>query len=648
MPLKTFLTVLSLCLIFITSLAAASPTELKDAILRDQSATDPLWLNLLQYDTSKAQPVSDILPGNFFLSSNGHRNPEAELLAFVDAAYEPIPADPNTHAICRFPARALFLERNLDVTDLPEIACPLFYNWSGQGRITDATLILASGSLGDPATFYGHILLKFTTNATFSGNAPLETGRGNLLDTSLNYGAIFPEGEHAAIYVLKGLFGGYSSTYSSIEYYEQRSNYVQTQDRDLWEYRLNLSPDEIELLVANSWELYRQENKYYFLSKNCGYRFAELLAMATGQDIDFQGKPWSLPLDVFVDLADMTGSNGLPLVSGVDRIYAPTNRFLSAYEDLSAEQKEALEVSIRSALLHDQRYSPVDYFNRSDVSDQDRSEVVEVALLYIAMVRSRHESDQAKDDVRQLTQAFLSQRIQLPAGDTRIGLDNDVPYPHEGHRSSMFQISYLSNSRLGGGVEIRLRPVLTDFLSLQVAAVPFSELSMGDTSVILRNDKVRLQKLDVLQITSIPTRRTTLPYEYRPSWRMRFGAESPSIIKDGDVVAFAEYARGHAFSPTPDSAVFGMIEGRIDSGPDTLQGGLRIGAVARLNDELQLAFSARSLTPLQENISPLLQSEFTIRLGQQKDQDFRLVSRFESDYDRHVTTELGLAYSWHF
>ncbi len=639
---------LAFCFVFASQSSDAAPDELKNIIQLNDSASDPLWLNLLQYDVSRASPRSDVLPGGFFLTENGHQDPLTELLTFIDAVYAPITDDPNTHAICRYPARVLYLRRALDVNDLPELSCPDYDAWSGYGRITGSTLIFASGSLGNPATFYGHILLKFTSNTTFSGNTPRQTGRGNLLDTSLNYGAIFPENENAAVYVVKGLFGGYSSAYTSVEYYEQRGDYVQSQDRDLWEYELNLTPDQLELLVASSWELYQQENTYYFLSENCAYRFAELVALATSQDIAFQGKPWSLPLDVFVDLATMQGSNGQPLIADIERVHAPTTRFLSAYEALDDDQQAALELSVRSALNANQPYTAAPHFARSDISDKDRAEVVEAALLYIAMIRSQDEDGDATEDVTKLDRAFLVQRIRLPAGDTGIGLNDDTRPPHDGHRTSTAQVTYLNNNRIGGGIELRLRPVLTDFLSLSAGEAPFSELSMGDLSFILRDGKVRVQTLDALRITAISTRKTGLPYEYKPSWRLRFGAESGRLAKDGDLVALAEFGYGLAFAPTTNTALYGMVEGRLDTGRDIVRAGISVGALARIDDRVQMMLSARGLVPVQEYEQPTLQSEFALRIGNRRDSDLRVISRYENDHILGRITEFGLTYSWHF
>ncbi len=634
------------CAIFSSSAHADVATHMQTA-RQMQLAQSPLWLNLLQYDTTRRTPQSDVRQGDFFLSETGHADPEAELAAFIAAALQPIPENANDHATCRFPARLRFVIMHLGDLDLPRPDCTDYTAWTGGGPITDATLIYASGSLGEPATFYGHILLKFTSNATFSTPDLIRPVGGSLLDTSLNYGAVVPDDENGAVYILNGLFGGYTSRYTNVEYYEQRGNYVQSQDRDLWEYNLTLTDPQLQLLVESSWELYQAENTYYFLSKNCAYRFAELIAMVTGQDIAFNGKPWSMPIDVFVELMDQTNRDGTPLVTSVARVKAPSTMFLAAYNDLNADQQAALEAVVRSTLNKDTGYQPPTYLSRTDITDTDRTKVIEAGLLYVAMIRARTEGE-ADDDIRKLNQVFLLQRLSLPAGATDLGRDTGVTPPHEGHRSSLAQITYLSNSRAGNGIELRLRPVFTDFLSLNAGGNPFSEMSMGDTRLILRDGQVSLQGLDLLRITAISTRDTNLPYEYKPSWRIRFGAESESLSKDRNIVAFAEYGYGHATKLTDNGVAYVMAEGRLDSGPRQAQLGVRAGGVARINDALQFSLSSAFNAPVDAGDETRIQSDFALRIGSSPLQDFRLIARHEDDSTLGRSTEIGFSYSRHF
>lgn len=171
---------------------------------------------------------------------------------------------------------------------------------------------------------------------------------------------------------------------------------------------------------------------------------------------------------------------------------------------------------------------------------------------------------------------------------------------------------------------------------------------MGDVSFILRDGKASLQTFDALRITAISTRKTGLPYEYKPSWRLRFGAESESLANDGDVVALAEFGYGHAFAPTTNTALYGMVEGRLDTGRNTVRAEFSVGAMARIDDRVQMIASARSLASIQDFERPTLQSDFALRIGNQRDNDFRVISRYENDHSSGRTIELGLTYSWHF
>ncbi|MCI5124843.1 MAG: hypothetical protein D3925_10280, partial [Candidatus Electrothrix sp. AR5] len=80
----------------------------------EQLAQDPVWLKLLHYKNGQ----SEVLTKDFFLSPKGGQDPEAELLATLDAYSEAWSAEDNdTHARCRFPARYLWLSSQIPLPD---------------------------------------------------------------------------------------------------------------------------------------------------------------------------------------------------------------------------------------------------------------------------------------------------------------------------------------------------------------------------------------------------------------------------------------------------------------------------------------------------------------------------------------------------
>ena len=66
------------------------------------------------------------------------------------------------------------------------------------------------------------------------------------------------------LYILKGLTGQYQSGYSDQYFYNQDLTYRDTEFRDMWEYELNLTEEEKELILLHIWEITAKKYDYYF------------------------------------------------------------------------------------------------------------------------------------------------------------------------------------------------------------------------------------------------------------------------------------------------------------------------------------------------------------------------------------------------
>ena len=152
-------------------LAAALPSATRAAEVDDLAASTT-WLKLGHYERAGQGFRSDIESDGFFLDPNGRTDPAAELSATVRALALPAEGDNASHAQCRFPARYLWLKRrSTAVAVLPAVNCAAYADWSQKGAITGVSLVFVSGRLTNPATYYGHILLKFNApqNAQAAG-----------------------------------------------------------------------------------------------------------------------------------------------------------------------------------------------------------------------------------------------------------------------------------------------------------------------------------------------------------------------------------------------------------------------------------------------------------------------------------------------
>ena len=160
-------------------------------------AYHPTWLRLLHFDLDKKQgdtSESDVVSPSFFISPHGNFDPQAELDATLNSFFE-ARTDQNSdnHSQCHFIARFNWLKSQLDFTktNLPGVVCNKLNQWLRVENIESLSLILATGYLENPASFYGHPLLKTNDNQYFKS--------AGLLDISINYGAIVPENENGLV-----------------------------------------------------------------------------------------------------------------------------------------------------------------------------------------------------------------------------------------------------------------------------------------------------------------------------------------------------------------------------------------------------------------------------------------------------------------
>jgi len=69
--------------------------------------------------------------------------------------------DPDDHPQCRFPARRQWLAERLGGHSFPFQPCPKYERWTRSAAVESVSIVFATGYLGNPASYYGHTLLKF-------------------------------------------------------------------------------------------------------------------------------------------------------------------------------------------------------------------------------------------------------------------------------------------------------------------------------------------------------------------------------------------------------------------------------------------------------------------------------------------------------
>ncbi|NWB90726.1 Lnb N-terminal periplasmic domain-containing protein [Pseudomonas agarici] len=247
-------------------------THLDDQRLQ-QLANDPFWISLGHYESAKLggwrSYVSD---KTFFLAADGAHHPDAELKATVAALYAPASAG-NQHAQCVYPARSRWLKAQLQLSDLPAVDCSDFNQWFKDVSPHSTVMIFPAAYLNSPSSMFGHTLLRIDQE-------DVQRDQTALLSYAINFGAYIEGSDNSILYAWKGLMGGYPGLFALVPYQEKLAEYRSLENRDLWEYRLNLTPAETQRMVEHVWELKQIQFDYFFFDENCSYRLLELLQVA--------------------------------------------------------------------------------------------------------------------------------------------------------------------------------------------------------------------------------------------------------------------------------------------------------------------------------------------------------------------------------
>jgi hypothetical protein len=382
------------------------------------------WLRLGHYRPALFGGYeSEADAAQFFLAPEGKSDPEAELVATFEALFSAGPDDDAQgvqHPFCRFPARRRFLIRALEIpaSRLPARACARLDAFLSELRPVGATLVFSSYYLNNPASAFGHTFLRIERRAKRG-----DTEGSDLLDSGVDYSASVDTG-NALLYALKGLMGLFPGHFHKIPYYAKVREYNDFESRDLWEYELALSADEVELVALHLWELGSTYFAYYYLSENCSYHVLGLLEAASPRLSLLGDLGWPvIPAETVKALFRNPG-----LVRSVH--YRPSNRTALRLRlaGLNAEELDAL-----AQLMRDPRAK----FG-SGVAPARQVKVLDTALdlIDVRLARDLVKEREELGDEGELQQELLTRRSEYDVEpEQRAFAPPFRTMPHLGHGS---------------------------------------------------------------------------------------------------------------------------------------------------------------------------------------------------------------------
>ena len=592
-----------------TSTSISDSTYADELVARARSAglaRSDEWAALLHLRKLALRPLRSEADGpDFFFAAGGKTDPDAELAATLRAFFGPPveettpqaePGDTNPrvgtqHAQCRFPARYAFLRRALafDPARLVEQPCPRFRDFRDRVDPGGATLVFAAAYVNHPASAFGHTFLRLDRRT-----APGQP----LLGYAVNFAAV-PGTSNAILYALGGLTGRFRGFFSLMPYYLKVKEYSDLESRDLWEYPLELSQEQVDQLLRHLWEMGSTWFEYWFIDENCSYHLLSLVEVAVpGARLRERFRSWTVPIDTLREVRAVPGLLG-------ERRRRP-----SLHARLQARRGALTGPEARLA----GRLAAGDDAPLADLAPARQVAVLDAALDLAQLRLGDRAGDEqvAAADQRRLVR--LRGTILQPSSQPVFA--SPTP-PDAAHPGSLALLG--GGSRSGAAfASLTLRGVLHDLVSSAVGQMPDQQLELLriELRLPLRSRLPSLWELRLLRIESLDP---FDPWTPRIAWR--FGTGFVRERLEGPELRMWELRGGPAIAFEPlGQLLYAVAEAQVALGPDFAswaRGRLQptLGLLIRPSDLFHLRMEAAALWDPTDRVRPSLGAEQAFNLG---------------------------------
>lgn len=466
----------------------------------ERLASTTAWKKLLHYQKNSLGGEKSLVDGpGFFFSPQGARDPRAEMLASIEAfqSTDRKVGMYKLHPQCAFPARLAFLKKNLSFSYSP-VSCPQLDEFIQSFRNPkNISIVFSSAYIQNPASMFGHTFLKINTD----GGTPLK-------DIGINYAARVADDENPFAFIYFGVTGGYIGQWSTETYFNKVREYGQGENRDLWEYEINLTPEETVQFVYHLWEI--ETNGYfyyYFFDENCSY---QILAA-----IEAIKPEWSL-LDhhiYFIPGESLKNLFSRPEIVKSVRLRPSLYRQVgSRYYQLSSQERKEFQETLRTL-------QP-----RPGLS----AHVLETLMWYMDYLNIKKKEKLSTDETK-LHQTILMQRAAL-GQQPEFVKESEIPAETRadlGHDSYTVFLSQGVRERQDGFgaaaiTKLRWRSSYHDVMNRDSGYKKNAQIEFPSLELMYDSDlqKARVESASFLNIMSLPPLNFL---SWAPAWKVDFG-----------------------------------------------------------------------------------------------------------------------------
>lgn len=550
------------------------------------------WRRLLHYRKSFLGGWTSEADGpSFFTASDGRKNPEAELSATIRSFFslekrklQTLTGLPDQTPRCQYPARYEFLNRELGLDRyVPQQNCEDYAKFVSGAGAKSVTLVFSSFHVNNPSSAYGHSLIRLNKTSIAQSSEHQQ-----LLDIGLNYAAI-PTTKNPLLYAYFGLAGGFPGAFSTMPYYFKVREYSDFEARDLWEYDLNLSQQEVDRLVAHVWELGSTYFDYFYLTENCSYHMLTLLEVAVPRTQLVSRVPfYVIPTDTLKAVAAEPGFVR-------DLQYRPSleTQFRTRLSTLEPEDQRLLRKMVKTQ----------DRTLVTAAGSPERQAKILDAYIDNLDLNFAEELMHKDPEISLRKQELLIARSRLPAVAPLKITAPIAESPEKSHGSARATLYRNESSRQGGSTGIAMRFALHDL----------TDVSTGmpeDSAIQFFNfhgrwwDRDKVFRLEDLTLFEVATYTPLQRFSIFPSWRFRLGAERNYDPRCENCVSGSLKVGGGGtveILSNPRLTAYALVDSALQVAPGFREGAISIlagptlGLRARLHRQIYWLNEARYL-----------------------------------------------------
>ncbi|MEO8331276.1 MAG: DUF4105 domain-containing protein [Gallionella sp.] len=544
--------------------ATADSAYLAELIAKSKQlrlAERPEWKKLLHFAPNLiSSSVHGLVDSPLFYNApDGKNNPQSELEATLASFYSDIEeSNEQQNPQCLFVARYAWLNERLafDTQRLPPKECKRYNQWHAALDPSGLTLIFASAYLNSPSSMYGHTLMRV--------DAKDQDEHTRLLAYAVNFAANTNE-SNGLLFAMNGLLGGYPGAFSILPYYVKVREYSDLENRDLWEYQLNLTPEEVDRVLMHAWELGSAYFQYFFFDENCSYHLLGLLQVAR-PELDFTGQfRWGvIPADTVRAITRRP-----ELLRKV--VYRPSNATLlhHSLKLLNAQERKIVkDLSVRRISVNDSELTAL---------PGDRvAAVLETGQDYVSYRRTIGQNDMADPAI--LARELLTARSDLDAVAQTPDVTVPTVRPDQGHGSSRVTLGVGRRGK-NNFQELQARATYHDILDTDGGYARGAQIEFF--SLALRHydfGTTRVERFTPVNILSLTPRDD---FFQSMSWKIAAGWQRVRTANGGEPLAFSlDGGAGGAWSNQNNTALcYALFDGSSRFNKN-LENGYALGAGA--------------------------------------------------------------------